>query len=93
MRTYLEKSAQIEVGHLYQERASIWPTKKTLLETTDLLEKETDKMEKDTGNMLTHDICIALEEIKGRVYTYQTFRFPVKYIQGNIYVMVLYDYE
>ena len=50
-------------------------------------------MKQDTRNMLTHDIYIAVEEITGKIYKYQMSRFPVKYSQGNSYVMVIYDYE
>ena len=79
--------------HLDQERAIIQSTKRTLPETTYPLEKETDIPYQYPSNMLTHNIYIAVEEIKGDRYTGQMEQFPDKYIWGNSYEMVLCDYD
>ena len=43
--------------------------------------------------MRTYDIYIAVEEITENIYMYQSYRFPVKYSWGNIYAMILYNYD
>ena len=81
------------MGHLYQERAIIRSTKKNLPETTDPLEKETDTLEQDSGNIQTHVIYIAVEEISGKIYTYQMGISPAKLIWCNRCVVLLQDYD
>ena len=81
------------MGHQDQERANICSTKNTPPETTDPLEKETDIPEQDPRNRRTYGIYLAVEEITGNIYTNQMDRLPIKSIQGNIYVMILFDYD
>ena len=49
------------MGHLDQERASIWSTNNIIPSATDRLEKETDVAEQDPGNMQTQNMYIAVK--------------------------------
>ena len=60
-------------------------------------EKDTDndvaEFTKLDNNSRTHDVFLSVEDMNGKIYTYQTGRFPVTSSKGNRYVMIGYNYD
>jgi hypothetical protein len=82
---HLSKSTSTTKGHLNQQRQNARTTKgnypKVIITEPDL----------DQG-IKTQFIYAATIDA-GKIYTYQTGRFPVVSSKGNKYIMILYDYD
>ena len=57
------------------------------------LEDQTEEMTQATGNERTHEVYMALEEVDGKLFSYQASPLPRTYNRGRKYVVVFYVFD
>jgi hypothetical protein len=84
---HLSKSTATVNGHLNQKR--------TYARSTQPEQKPECSMKSELNlddGIKTHCVYVAIVDA-GQIYTDQTGRFPVISSKGNVYIMVLYEYD
>jgi hypothetical protein len=82
---HLSKSTATTKGHLNQQRQN---ARTTQIKTTNARNEESD-----TDRGIKTQFVYAATIDAGQIYTDQTGIFPVVSSKGNIYIMILYDYD
>eukprot|EP00957_Ditylum_brightwellii_P084458 6422611-Ditylum_brightwellii.AAC.1 len=81
---FVKEDIETHQGHMKQARQNVWSTKRI---------DPMEPTEQEPGNIKTHLVFAALEEVEGRMYSDQTGTFPKVSNRGNRHAMVLYVYD
>ena len=85
------KKKSIILGHLQQPRKGLRSTQEKVMHSDP--DPEHDQFPQDTQSENTNLVFFKTVNLSGKIYTYQTGRFPVTSSKGNKYILVAYHYD
>ena len=91
VQKHLKEKQSTILGHLQQPRKGLRSTRDKIMHPDP--DPEQDQLPPATQSENTNLVFFKTVDLSGKIYTYQTGRFPVTSIRGNKYILVAYHFD